>query len=221
MTDPSTADIIPRLRTRIVAFLLLFLLQGSVLAGGNEPGKALPEACRSECVSAYGTVLGVAGKVPAYSNCSAGCVVFSPNKVDGVYTGIEWQCVEYARRWLLQNKGAVYGDVDVAADIWNKIDRLQRVSDKGDIPLKAYPNGSRQAPAVGDLLIYAKAYLGTGHVAVITGVDLSSHTLKVAEENYLNKKWPGDYARKIDMIFRDGKYWVLDAYVLGWKHATE
>jgi hypothetical protein len=219
MKDPESTGI--RLLARALVVAILLFLQGPTYAGGSKPAKELPEACRSDCVSPYGKVLGMANNVPAYSNCSARCVVFKPNKVHGVYTGIEWQCVEFARRWLLQNKGAVYGDVDVAADIWNKIDHLERVGGKGAIPLEAYPNGSRQAPSVGDLLIYAKAYLGTGHVAVITDVDRSSHTLKVAEENYLNKKWPDDYARKIDFILKDGGYWVLDAYVLGWKHAAE
>jgi MOSC domain-containing protein YiiM len=40
----------------------------------------------------------------------------------------------------------------------------------------------------------------------------------VAEDNYLNRKYPGGYARKITVIERDHRYWVLDPYVLGWKH---
>jgi hypothetical protein len=211
-------------------FLLWILCAGCFFASlscaapamGQAAGQALPEACTSGCVSPYGTVLGTApGGVTAYSNCKPGCVVFVPNTVQGVYTGIEWQCVEFARRWLLAHKGAVYGDVDVAADIWDRIDHLERVGDRRPIPLTAYPNGSRQAPVAGDLLVYAREYLGTGHVAVVTAVDLPAHQVRVAEENYRNRKWPGDYARAIDLVVRNGRYWVLDPYLLGWKHAAQ
>jgi len=206
---------------RILAVALFLAGCGPAAAGTTATDTKLPAACRSHCVSPFGTVLGVAGGVPAYSNCSAKCVDLKPVKANGVYTGIKWQCVEYARRWLLKHKGAVFADVDVAADIWNKIHHLQRVDHKGIIPLQNDPNGSPHPPSAGDLLIYAKAYKGTGHVAVITDVDLHSHVIKVAEENYLNRKYPGDYARKIDLIERHQRYWVLDPYVLGWKHATK
>jgi glutathionylspermidine amidase/synthetase len=226
---PATIALLIRMRKSLIQPLLATLVialclaapHAVVLAKDSGPGEVLPDACQTGCVSAYGTLLGTAaGGVPAYSNCRADCVVFVPNTEAGVYTGIRWQCVEFARRWLLQHQGAVYGDVDVAADIWDRIDHLERVADRSAIPLVAYPNGSRQAPAVGDLLIYARAFLGTGHVAVVTGMDLATHKVRVAEENYLNRKWPGDYAREIELVVRDGRYWLLDAYLLGWKHAA-
>jgi hypothetical protein len=204
------------LRATAVALLLLCQLTASAATATHTA--TLPAACRTQCVTPFGTVLGVVDGVPAYSNCSAQCVNPDPAKTDGVYTGIKWQCVEYARRWLLRHDGAVFADVDVAADIWNKIDHLERVDHTGNIPLRNYPNGSGRAPAVGDLLIYARAYLGTGHAAVVTAVDLPAQKIEVAEENYLNEKYPGDYARKIPLIERDHRYWVLDPYVLGWKH---
>ncbi len=180
--------------------------------------KPMPAACVSHCVTPYGTVLGVApGKVDAYSNCSADCVITEPNRQAGTYTGIKWQCVEFARRWLLVNEGLVYGDVDVAADIWSHITYLTRVADQKKIRLDAYLNGSTQAPRVGDLLIYAREYENTGHVAVVTAVDVAAQSVKVAEQNFANAPWPGNYARKIELISKDGRYWILDAYLLGWK----
>jgi hypothetical protein len=202
------------IRMLLIAYLWLPV---AVAAG---PAGALPEACQAECVRPFGSVLGTADQVTAYSNCSAACVNPEPDTVNGIYTGIKWQCVEYARRWLLQHTGAVFADVDIAADIWSRIDRLERVDGKGAIPLVAHPNGDREAPEPGDLLIYASAYLGTGHVAVITTVDLQSRTLAVAEQNYLNTTWPGDHAREIELVVQDGRYWVLDAYLLGWKHVA-
>lgn len=205
----------------VLAIALLLLGNGQAFAAPITLGGNLPEACRTQCITPYGSVLGVAGGVPVYSNCSAKCVDRQPMKVHGVFTGIKWQCVEYARRWLLRHKGAVFASVNVAADIWTKIHYLQRVNHKGRIALQNYPNGSRRPPSVGDLLIYARAYLGTGHVAVVTHVNLASHVVDVAEQNYLNMKYAGHYARRITVIERNHRYWVLDPYLLGWKHAVQ
>ena len=209
-------------------FKFIFLLIAiAASCACSEPGvkqqdqQTLPEACRTNCVTPYSQVLGTApGNVTAYSNCNADCVIFTPNTERDIYTGIKWQCVEFARRWLLDNKGVVYGDVDTASDIWSKIEFVSSVADNQQIPLQTYENGSVEEPRVGDLLIYSKEYMGTGHAAIITGVDLQMNVLKVAEQNYLNQTWPGNFAREIDVINKSGRYWVLDAYVLGWKRVA-
>ena len=98
------------------ALLLVFAACASTVAA---EGLTLPQACTESCVTPYGVVLGMtADGVKSYSNCQAQCVVFDPNQIEGTYTGIKWQCVEFARRWLIQNRGMTFGDVDVAADIW-------------------------------------------------------------------------------------------------------
>ena len=210
-----------RMRLIGVAVLAVATVFLTPLAPAFTAQDVLPRSCQTDCVSAYGNVLGSAlGGVPAYSNCNASCVVFSPNTEKGVYTGIKWQCVEFARRWLLVNKGVVYGDVDVAADIWSKISVFKRVADGKEIPVQAHLNGSVQSPEVGDLLIYAKEFLNTGHVAVITAVNTAEGMIEVAEQNFANSKWPGGYARKIEMVQHNGKNWLLDPYLIGWKHVT-
>jgi hypothetical protein len=208
-----------RIRNILIVATVSIFVSSYPLIGVSEE-KPLPAACTNQCKSTYGEVLGVGlGNVPAYSNCNAGCVVFSPNKVNGTYTGIKWQCVEYARRWLLINKGVVYGDVDIAADIWG-LNFVTRIKDKAKLKMLTYTNGNEKMPEVGDLLVYAQAYLKTGHVAVISKVDSQSHTVQVIEENFNNTKWPKDYARSIPYVRHDNKIWLLDAYLLGWKHVT-
>jgi len=210
---PQTMKFAPNL----VVFLGALLLANIAIA----KEKPLPAACQTNCTAPFGEVLGVGvGDVPAYSNCNSDCVFFSPNKKQGTYTGIKWQCVEYARRWLFRNKGVVYGDVDVAADIW-AINYVTRIKDDKKLEMTTYPNGNEKAPQVGDLIVYAKAYLKTGHIAVISGINNKTQQLKVIEQNYKNTKWPADYARKIPFIKQDGKYWVLDAYILGWKRVIK
>ena len=207
-------------RALVVAGALALSTCSQVIATAGP--KPLPQRCQTECVTPYGEDLGATNDgVVAYSNCKAGCFVFAPNKLNGTYTGIQWQCVEFARRWLLVNKGMVYGDVEIAADIWNKIDFYTRVNDEVKIPITNFSNGSATIPQSGDLLIYAKEFLGTGHVAVITAVDRAAHKLYVAEQNFKNSRWPGHFARVIEYENRDNGTWVKDEYLIGWKRAME
>ncbi len=195
-------------------FLLMMVLSGQLFAD-----KPLPASCKSDCEATYGQVLGQSPSgVKAYSNCSSACVVFNPSKYEGTYTGIQWQCVEYARRWLLINKGVVYGDVDYAIDIWDKIDHYRHVERDEPVAVSNHVNGSAEIPQRGDLLIYAKVMFGgTGHVAVITGVNEADGYVTVAEQNFSNKPWVADYARKIPLLRRGDTYWLLDGYLIGWK----
>jgi len=201
--------------SKVCLVIIVLLPIASVHAGGQ------PEACTTACKTPYGQILGTtAHGITAYSNCRAQCVIFEPNRYQGTYTGIKWQCVEFARRWLLRRHGVVYGDVDIAADIWDKINFFTRVVDAKQIPVSAHTNGSSRAPKVGDLLIYAKALWGTGHVAVILEIDPDAGVLRVAEQNFANKPWDSEYARDIPFINKAGHIWVLDAYLLGWKSLT-
>lgn len=178
----------------------------------------LPDVCLQNCVSEFGAPLGTTpGQVSAYSNCNSQCVVYRAHRMDGAYTGIEWQCVEFARRWLLVQKGLVYGDVDIAADIWNNITYLTDISGARKVPLRNYPNGSDSLPQVGDMLVYAREYLGTGHIAIVLAVDPQRGVLQVGEQNYQNAPWPGAYAREIAFIQQSSQVWVLDPYLVGWK----
>jgi glutathionylspermidine amidase/synthetase len=145
-------------------------------------------------------------------------VIYDSNHWKDVYTGIKWQCVEYARRWLLIKKGATFGDVDIAADIWNKINHLTDISTDSPLPLESHVNGSEQPPQVGDLLVYASEFQDTGHVAVVIETDFDDGVIEVAEQNYTNEPWTDDYSRKIELVRHEGNYWLLDKYLLGWKH---
>ncbi len=204
----------------LAALLALAPLVGAADAVPPATERARPAACAVDCVSRYGEVLGTADPgVPAYSNCGSACVSFEPHLRDGRFLGMKWQCVEYARRWLFTAKGAVFGDVDVAADVWRRVDALTRVADGGRIPLTAHPNGSPSPPGPGDLLVYGDEFLGTGHLAVVLRADPAGGSVDVAEQNFDNRPWPGDYARRIDLVERGGRFWLMDAYLIGWKRA--
>lgn len=178
------------------------------------------EACSIQCASEYGKVIGsTINGIKAYSNCNNDCVVFEPNMFNGTYTGIKWQCVEFARRWLLARHGVVYGDVDYAVDIWDKINFYSTPDKSRQIAVSSHVNGSSIRPTVGDLFIYAKALYGTGHVAVVIDIDEQKQKIRLGEQNYKNMPWRDTHAREVDYVIRDGQYWMLDAYLIGWKHA--
>jgi glutathionylspermidine amidase/synthetase len=202
----------------MVLTVCALVLASTALAQQPAPKQAeLPPACQAECASQYGVVLGQTDDgTEAYSNCRSDCVVFEPHHHEETYTGIKWQCVEYARRWLLRDKGVVFGDVDIAADIWNVVS-LQRPDGSGKREWAGILNGADAPPRVGDALIYDEAFEGTGHVAIVVRVDITTQQLFVAEQNYLNAKWPADYARAIDYVAHKGRYWVLDPHLIGWK----
>ncbi len=199
---------------RILTLFLVCLIPMSVLCNAEE----LPKQCTLDCSVNYGETLGEsASGVKAFSNCNNTCVNSAPFFVNNTFTGIKWQCVEYARRWLLKNFGVVYGDVDIAADIWN-LEFVRVLGSEQQKTFKSILNGSRQhGLQTGDLLIYADAFYGTGHVAVVLKVDEQKHQVYVGEQNFNNQIWEGDYARTIPYVKRDDEIWLLDAYLLGWK----
>lgn len=141
-----------------------------------------------------------------------------PNYLDGNFMGVGWQCVEFARRWLYENKGLTFPSIRNAADIWPDVDALLPVGGGRPVTLTAHPNGDSTAPAKDDLLLYAETFLGTGHVAIITEVDLEQGWVRVAEQNFDNRPWIGSYARQIPLRTEHGMYWLEGEDVIGWKH---
>jgi glutathionylspermidine amidase/synthetase len=158
------------------------------------------------------------------------------NVVDGVFTGCKFQCVELARRYLLVNKGVVFGGVDNAFEIMD-LHSVRRVSDDTELPLRTVSNGATAPPPVGSLLIWeAGDFVGSaGHVAVVVGVSLEAGKggeaagyVDVVEQNWVDTAWPAgqSYSRRLPLALvpRDSgemSFFVQDhtapgIVVLGW-----
>lgn len=203
-------------------FFNLMLVLYSVIAGSAEPEDSV---CNKECICPFGSLNGRSFQTEAYSNCNGDCVKNEDNFVglkesgEKIYTGMRWQCVEYSRRWLIENKQVTFADVEYAYQIWD-LKFAEKVGTHEQIPFFRYKNKiSNEAPKVGDLLIYSKKLATTGHVAVIVGVYTNSIT--IAEQNYFNQAWEGkDYARRL-LLEKDrlGRYRIFDDAVIGWIRA--
>lgn len=183
----------------------------------------------------FGTELGRApGDVPVYSSDYK---TVDPHELptrfhfrnfqDGLYTGHKWQCVEFARRWLLKNRGYVFADIAMAYDIF-RLTSAKRIVDKKSIPLHSFENGSQRPPEPGCMLIWNEGgeFEVTGHVAIIT--EVFPDRVRVAEQNVDNMKWPEGctYSRELKVcIDRDGSYWIdctfPDTSILGWVMQTD
>ena len=161
------------------------------------------------------SVQGVApGDVPAYSNHRV--FSFRGNYLYGIYTGIQWQCVEFARRWLLLRKSCTFPDIDIAANIWNTLSYVERVTDGKKFRLIGHQNGSNNRPKQDSFLVYPRSrQMSVGHVAVITNID--QDYVYIAEQNNNFHHWPSNYARRAPISVRNGCYYIDDDFTLyGW-----
>lgn len=159
----------------------------------------------------------------------------APVRADGrvlhrLSSGMKWQCVEYARRyWILQGtpQPALFGDVDSAADIWERLSTVTLL-DGSTTPLFKHGNGvavgqGGSRPRVGDLLLYqrdvetkdAPAEVPYGHVAVIVGVDEATGVVLIAEQNWSSQPWPGphhNYSRQLELTVATDEDTARPAY---------
>ena len=215
-------------------FLLLISVAGLINIGYSA---SLPKTCTSECTQPFGAKLGQNSHVSAYSNCNTDCISQNTSTaIDNAYTGMSWQCVEYARRWLIQGQHVTFADVDNAQHIWH-INEVSGISDNKKYTFISMPNANSQPPAIGDLIIYKIALpdFPYGHVAVIVNVNLKAGYVDIAEQNYTNDHWidANQFARRIILTHQQGKYRVVDkdygnlpavsgnGTIMGWKRALK
>jgi len=183
----------------------------------------------------FGTLLGHApGGVPVYSSDYPTVDAEQmPDRhsfrhfVDGVYTGYKWQCVEFARRWLLINRGYVFDDIAMAYDIF-RLQRVKRISDSATLPLHSFANGSQRPPEPGCMLIWSEGgeFEETGHVAIVT--EVLEDCVRIAEQNLDHQRWAAgcDFSRELPCgRSEDGSFWIQCSFqessILGWVIQTD
>ncbi|KAK7202148.1 cysteine peptidase, Clan CA, family C51 [Novymonas esmeraldas] len=251
------------LKWGLAGLLLLFLsvMVFGLLYSGLRYGKSctnssdqseLTKPPHGPCVTPFGTILGVHDGVFGYSNCNDNYVSIEDANINvtvpvtdaetgrltsvskSLYTGLAWQCVEYARRyWMQRGKPqlAYFGSVDGASDIWNLTFVRLVANTSNTLPLRRFNNGGRvmdgvKIPEVGDIIIYPIQPGGFpfGHVAVITKVEVALHgAVYVAEQNWANAKWTGpyhNYTRRLPLHYDSQTTTISiddpDGYIIGW-----
>ena len=96
--------------------------------------------------------------------------------------GVKWQCVEFARRWLLMTRGVWMRSIPTAEQIWS-LSEVVHVASGKKVKLTRHENGrSKVPPRAGDLIIYRRAHdIPFGHVAAI--VEVGKDYVRIAEQN--------------------------------------
>ena len=138
----------------------------------------------------FGEIIGITDQgVIAFSNENSD---HQSNYYQGIYTGLKYECVEFARRWLIIVYNITFDSVDHAKDIYN----LNYFSN--NIPIKKCINGSSDKISFSDLVIWTNQgeFKEYGHVAVV--VKIKNNQIYIAEQNTTNKSWNGKkYSRKL------------------------
>ena len=195
-----------------------------------EKGK---KACAINCQSRFGTLLGIADGAAGKSNCSSACIdpeysflnlttgeitvhTKDPKDSNLHYIGVIYQCIEYARKWWMINKGISFNSVDSAYEIFY-LPTIFNIRTKATTPLARSVNGSaKRPPRKGDLVIYYPDRTIPrwfyGHVAVVVDTNLEQGNIAIAEQNFLNKAWdnPKAYSRKLQLIKNNDHYTLED-----------
>jgi glutathionylspermidine synthase len=168
-------------------------------------------------IAPFNEIQGIAStNVPAYSNEYDDFIAFEGFYVHGIFTGFKWQCVEFARRWLLLRKSCIFQNVGSAADMWQELKYVECVTDGRKFPIKTYSNGCSAKPQCDSFLIYPRSDENPfGHIAVIC--EVQEDFIRVAEQNYQFHYWSNNYSRQIPMIKHNDLYYIEDYYnVYGW-----
>ena len=132
----------------------------------------------------FGDIIGTFNGVNSYSNKENKANktnLLDVNYHNGIYTGVKWECVEYARRYLQITKGITFNNVDSAFEIpqakFTKLDGSN-----------VYPHNKLE---IGSLIVWDKYYehdAPDGHVGVISSIH--NNGISVGEQNYDNKTFP-------------------------------
>jgi hypothetical protein len=138
------------------------------------------------------------------------------------FTGYQWQCVEFARRWLWDRKALLLPDVNIAAEIFYVPHVYDPVA-KANFPVRCVENGTAEKP-VADVLIIYRPHSGNfpGHVGVIT--EVGDDYVCVADQNRDFKPWAAgtSYMMRFPLKHADGLWTIVDEGledvepVLGW-----
>ena len=137
----------------------------------------------------FGDKIGTFKGVDAYSNQLGKTNSLDPNYYNGIYTGQKWQCVEFARRYLIMKEGITFSDVDSAFEIpkaqFKTLDGIlvKMSNDLKQGSLIVWPKDNEKSNKQSDEKGYEKRS-PDGHVAVVSFI--TPFGVTVVEQNYID-----------------------------------
>ena len=185
------------------------------------------------CVTNFGKKIGNLDNIPSYSNCNnsfeSGFYNFIKYKNKNVFSGMQWQCVEYARRYLISKLDVTFESVDGAEDVF-ALKTVESIENGKKYKFKTFKNNlnckiKNGMPKVDDVIIWArnKHDAPYGHIAVILKIE--GYRLFIGEQNWSNAAWTSSplhsYSRILKLKTHNNKCSIIDGNykILGWKRA--
>ena len=199
---------------------------------GSKKRRYFSNRGKDKCVIEFGNIVGHLEDVPAYSNCNnsfeSGFDNFISYKNKKIFSGMQWQCVEYARRHLITKLGVTFNSVDGAEDVF-ALKTVESTENGKKYKFKTYKNNSKcriknNMPKVNDVIIWARNKSDTpyGHIAVILKIE--GDQIFIGEQNWSNDAWinPSSYSRILTLKKHNNRCTILDGNytILGWKRAS-
>eukprot|EP00742_Colponemidia_sp_Colp-10_P022729 GILJ01026917.1.p1 GENE.GILJ01026917.1~~GILJ01026917.1.p1 ORF type:complete len:209 (-),score=25.32 GILJ01026917.1:46-630(-) len=163
----------------------------------------------------YGEVQGMVDGVPAYSNGrdSYFSRVRNVNE-EKIPTGYKWQCVEFARRWLMAKRGLYLPDVKTAALVFD-MQKVHCMSTSEARPMVAVANGGARKPEKDSFIIWPATNAAPfGHIGVI--VEVTDTYIRVADQNQFFHQWQGNYSHELRLVYHaKSDTWTIKDYLRG------
>ena len=199
---------------------------------GSKKRRYFSNRGKHKCVIEFGNIVGNLEDVPAYSNCNnsfeSGFDNFISYKNKKIFSGMQWQCVEYARRHLITKLGLTFNSVDGAEDVF-ALKTVESTENGKKYKFKTYKNNSKcriknNMPKVNDVIIWARNKSDTpyGHIAVILKIE--GDQIFIGEQNWSNDVWesPPSHSRILTLKKHNNRCTILDGNytILGWKRAS-
>ena len=189
---------------------------------------------KHKCVIEFGNIVGHLEDVPAYSNCNnsfeSGLNNFISYQNKKLFSGMQWQCVEYARRYLITKLGVTFDSVDGAEDVF-ALKTVESIDTGKKYKFKTFKNNKNSncriknnIPKVNDVIIWARNKSDTpyGHIAVILKIE--GDQIFIGEQNWSNDAWesPSSYSRILTFKKYNNRCSIVDGNykILGWKRAS-
>ena len=200
---------------------------------GSKKRRYFSNRGKDKCVIEFGNIVGHLEDVPAYSNCNnsfeSGFDNFISYKNKKIFSGMQWQCVEYARRHLITKLGVTFNSVDGAEDVF-ALKTVESTETGKKYKFKTYKNNSNcriknNMPKVNDVIIWARNKSDTpyGHIAVILKIE--GDQIFIGEQNWSNDAWINPSYSRILILKKykhNNRCTILDGNytILGWKRAS-
>lgn len=186
------------------------------------------------CVTTFGEKISHLEDVPAYSNCNnsfeSGFNNIIRYKNKKLFSGMQWQCVEYARRYLITKLGVTFSSVDGAEDVF-ALKTVESTETGKKYKFKTFKNNlncrrKNNMPKVNDVIIWARNKSDTpfGHIAVILKIE--GDQIYIGEQNWSNDAWtrspPHSYSRILTFKKYNNRCIIVDGNykILGWKRVS-